>query len=959
MTLPRGCNATKSRKLWCSEDVPVRLSLRERMALKEAAVSNNSEVTPRERKIKSDNIQQYRKSRDVEDEVEKTTRRVVRITDDGEEEVKVRERKYQNGEKEQVVKRLSRENENKMAIAEDKEENEADDINNNDLSSRDSRQSQNTRRNDSKNNDIVNGDERSARRQKSYEENKETVNDDSSVRRIRRRKRDVVDEEDVKKNERNKTDDKLEITSRRVGRLEKKVDDSSYNEETVITKSYGRGKVEEHTKTKKSRHYHDNSADVKEVTEIKVDTSVTKDSDNESETKIVARIMNGDVTKHLEKKSSRHHHDDDIDVETVTITNIDKISHADNSVNKSEVTTLIETCVDPSEIKNAGTKNRSNNEERKANRFTRAGKMIDDLDKDNAIKPVRVNKGPEPRNDIKPKSDKPAKRSIVIEDMIAKEDEQGVESCSVMPKQPEKEVNEVKNVKLRNKFEPKDRPASVGNFKSRFENKENDKTQTNRPLSVGNVRAKFDHTNKSEGKSRNIFSNKEVNKTIDEDKELEVKLKETVPKEEEPTTKGGNKVINGKNGDTERRGIELKDTQNNNLRNKDEKSARPTSVVGFKSKFEPKAEQKRPLSTGTFPSKLGSTSSKSGTNELQDKLGKLNGNKNVNLKNKFEADQNKRPVSVGNFRSKFEPKSSDNTESERPLSVGNFRSKAETKDNKTEDKDNKKTENKTSEKPSQEDDKIIAKNTTVKDDENGRTLESVSKLTKGHGKSAQEISQIKKVETSDKGGMHIEKVTTVSETKTATGKYTRRTIETKIEANPEKKANAPSKSMEAIMKERKQKQEAAKKSQANRMAKGKNMFKQMDANAQVGQKVTVNSGGGAANSNIEKLLKWIAKRINQYPAVHVSNFTSSWENGIAMCALMNYLLGDKAIDPLAVSTTDKRKNFHMAIKAATDAGVPALLDADELADHELDRRSMITYLHLVYKILFADKQETK
>ncbi|XP_057295009.1 repetitive organellar protein-like isoform X2 [Hydractinia symbiolongicarpus] len=922
-----------------SEDVPVRLSLRERMALKEAAASNNSDVTPRDRKIKSDSIQQYRKSRDIEDEIEKTTRRVVRITDDGKEEVKVRERKYQNGEKEQVVKRLSRENENKMAIAEDKEENEAEDVNNNDLSSRDSRQSQNTRRNDSKNQDIANGDERSAKREKRYEEKKETVNDDSFVRRIRRRRRDVVDEEDVKTNERNKTDDKLEITSRRVDRLEKKVEDSSYNEETVIKKSHGKGKVEEHTKTKKTRHYHDNGADVKEVTEIKVETSVTKDSDNESETKIVAKIINGDVTKHLEKKSSRHHHDDDTDVETVSITNIDKISHADNSVTESEVTTLIETCVNPSEIKNGGTKNTSNNEEIKAHRFNRAGRMIDDLDKDTANKPVRVNKRPEPRSDIKPKSDKLAKRSIVIEDVIAKENEQGVESCSAMTEQ-EEEVNEVKNVKLRNKFEPKDRPASVGNFKSRFENKDNDKTQTKRPLSVGNVRAKFDQTNKAERKSRNILSNKGVNKTIDEDKELEVKLKETVPKEEEQA-------------------IELKDTKNNNLRNKYEKNARPTSVVDFKSKFEPKTQQKRPLSTGTFPSKFGSTSSKSGANELQDKLGRLNGNKNVNFKNKFEGNQNKRPVSVGNFRSKFEPKSSDNTESERPLSVGNFHSKTETKDNKPEDKENKITENRTYEKPSREDKKIIAKNTTVKDDENGRTLESVTKLTKGHGQSAQEISQIKKVETSDKGGMHIEKVTTVSETKTATGKYTRRTIETKIEANPEKKANAPSKSMEAIMKERKQKQEAAKKSQANRMAKGKNMFKQMDANAQVGQKVTVNSGGGAANSNIEKLLKWIAKRINQYPAVHVSNFTSSWEDGIAMCALMNYLLGDKAINPLAVSTTDKRKNFHMAIKAATDAGVPALLDADELADHELDRRSMITYLHLVYKILFADKQEIK
>ena len=48
----------------------------------------------------------------------------------------------------------------------------------------------------------------------------------------------------------------------------------------------------------------------------------------------------------------------------------------------------------------------------------------------------------------------------------------------------------------------------------------------------------------------------------------------------------------------------------------------------------------------------------------------------------------------------------------------------------------------------------------------------------------------------------------------------------------------------------------------------------------------------------------------------MTNYTTSWEDGIALCALMNYLLGDEALNPLAVSSTDRRHNFDMAIKAA-------------------------------------------
>jgi len=114
----------------------------------------------------------------------------------------------------------------------------------------------------------------------------------------------------------------------------------------------------------------------------------------------------------------------------------------------------------------------------------------------------------------------------------------------------------------------------------------------------------------------------------------------------------------------------------------------------------------------------------------------------------------------------------------------------------------------------------------------------------------------------------------------------------------------------------------------------------------------------AASNNIDKLLKWIQKRINQYHAVNVQNFTSSWEDGMALCALMNYLLGDEVLNTEDVSPKpeDKIKNLELAIKVATEHGVPALIEASEVGK---DRRSMVTYLHLVYTKLFSDKKDAK
>ena len=48
----------------------------------------------------------------------------------------------------------------------------------------------------------------------------------------------------------------------------------------------------------------------------------------------------------------------------------------------------------------------------------------------------------------------------------------------------------------------------------------------------------------------------------------------------------------------------------------------------------------------------------------------------------------------------------------------------------------------------------------------------------------------------------------------------------------------------------------------------------------------------------------------------MTNFTSSWSDGIALCALIHYFLGDDVINPKDVSETDTRKNFDYAIQAA-------------------------------------------
>ena len=50
------------------------------------------------------------------------------------------------------------------------------------------------------------------------------------------------------------------------------------------------------------------------------------------------------------------------------------------------------------------------------------------------------------------------------------------------------------------------------------------------------------------------------------------------------------------------------------------------------------------------------------------------------------------------------------------------------------------------------------------------------------------------------------------------------------------------------------------------------------------------------------------------------------------------------------------KDYHFLFR---EAGVPELLEVDDLCDHPIDRLCMITYLHTIYKHLFVRKELEK
>ncbi|MCJ1286777.1 hypothetical protein MMC26_006123 [Xylographa opegraphella] len=95
----------------------------------------------------------------------------------------------------------------------------------------------------------------------------------------------------------------------------------------------------------------------------------------------------------------------------------------------------------------------------------------------------------------------------------------------------------------------------------------------------------------------------------------------------------------------------------------------------------------------------------------------------------------------------------------------------------------------------------------------------------------------------------------------------------------------------------------------------------------------------------EGLLLWCQRKTACYEEVEVRDFSTSWNNGLAFCALLDIHRPD-LIDYDSLDKNDHRGNMQLAFDIASkEIGIPDLLDVEDVCDvAKPDERSLMTYI---------------
>jgi len=110
----------------------------------------------------------------------------------------------------------------------------------------------------------------------------------------------------------------------------------------------------------------------------------------------------------------------------------------------------------------------------------------------------------------------------------------------------------------------------------------------------------------------------------------------------------------------------------------------------------------------------------------------------------------------------------------------------------------------------------------------------------------------------------------------------------------------------------------------------------------------------------EGLLLWCRRKTEPYDNVDVKDFTMSFQDGLAFCALIHRHRPD-LIDYHSLTAEDKLGNLNLAFDVALKhLDVPRLLDAEDIVNMPRpDERSIMTYVAQLYKVFSSlDKVET-
>ena len=107
----------------------------------------------------------------------------------------------------------------------------------------------------------------------------------------------------------------------------------------------------------------------------------------------------------------------------------------------------------------------------------------------------------------------------------------------------------------------------------------------------------------------------------------------------------------------------------------------------------------------------------------------------------------------------------------------------------------------------------------------------------------------------------------------------------------------------------------------------------------------VKNGGSKRNA----LLKWCQSKTQGYVDVDITNFSSSWNDGMAFNALIHGYVPDK-IPYSTLKPSEKRRNFKIAFEAAEAVGIPSCLNLTEMVSIERpDWQQIMTYVTNIYR----------
>ncbi|XP_013167613.1 PREDICTED: cytospin-A-like [Papilio xuthus] len=108
----------------------------------------------------------------------------------------------------------------------------------------------------------------------------------------------------------------------------------------------------------------------------------------------------------------------------------------------------------------------------------------------------------------------------------------------------------------------------------------------------------------------------------------------------------------------------------------------------------------------------------------------------------------------------------------------------------------------------------------------------------------------------------------------------------------------------------------------------------------------VKNGGSKRNA----LLKWCQQKTMGYNNIDITNFSSSWNDGLALCALLHSYVGSGRVPYADLTPHDKRTNFALAFAAAEAAGIPTTLNIQDMIQQERpDWQQVMAYVTSIYK----------